>query len=335
MDKSITKNRVAAVRAYLSGIGAPISQVQGYEVVARAQGFENKHTLNAAETGPQSASTVAANPTVSELMVIDGLKYITGPNGTKYRFFDDGDKPMTVEEMRAASWMLKAVIPMDIADVGDIEAQNDSASSTITGIDYALCDISYEVFPYFYGNAAVAMLVSGVIEEPDGVFELDVDADSDLNETVENDVPEDPDLMPRRDLVRLTKLLARVREGKQRFFTTMYDGVPHEHKMVWEGDDADFVNILPFLHDFKHAEANGVYFKPAGEDEPMSFGEALDVTVFEHIDSHLKAWEDDGDFLIVRDIAYGRRVSDLAWEFKAEDGSLWRLGFDFEQTKLA
>lgn len=45
MSNEITKNRVASVRAYLASIEHKITQTQGYEVVARAQGVADANVL--------------------------------------------------------------------------------------------------------------------------------------------------------------------------------------------------------------------------------------------------------------------------------------------------
>lgn len=49
MKKDVRKNRVKDIRAYLSAVGAPISQAQGYEVLARASGRVNANTLAGVE----------------------------------------------------------------------------------------------------------------------------------------------------------------------------------------------------------------------------------------------------------------------------------------------
>lgn len=54
MKKDVRKNRVKDIRAYLGAIGAPISQAQGYEVLARAAGQVDANTLAAIEEGNRS-----------------------------------------------------------------------------------------------------------------------------------------------------------------------------------------------------------------------------------------------------------------------------------------
>lgn len=54
MHKNERKNRVTEIRSYLSAIGSPISQAQGYEVLARAEGLANANTL----AGISSTSSV-------------------------------------------------------------------------------------------------------------------------------------------------------------------------------------------------------------------------------------------------------------------------------------
>ena len=54
-----------------------------------------------------------------------------------------------------------------------IDAVNDSASQSITGSDYALCDIGYEVFPHSYGTNAVAVKVTGYIDDIETLTHLE------------------------------------------------------------------------------------------------------------------------------------------------------------------
>lgn len=46
-SKTEIQQRVGKVRAYLAGLGLPVSQTQAYEVAARVFGLENKHSLAA------------------------------------------------------------------------------------------------------------------------------------------------------------------------------------------------------------------------------------------------------------------------------------------------
>lgn len=78
----------------------------------------------------------------------------------------NGDEKLTFKEMKENDFQLKVVIPIDMDILMEgIEAINDYASEYITGCQYALCDISYSVYPYFYGDACVAVKVEGYIED--------------------------------------------------------------------------------------------------------------------------------------------------------------------------
>lgn len=73
---------------------------------------------------------------------------------------------LTSAEIVALDYSVDVVIPMDMDTLMEgIEAVNESASEIITGSDYALCDIGYEVYPYFYNSGCVAVRVTGYIED--------------------------------------------------------------------------------------------------------------------------------------------------------------------------
>lgn len=73
---------------------------------------------------------------------------------------------LTFKEMQENDFSVSVVIPMDMDNFFDgIDVVNDVASNTITGSDYALCDIGYEVFPYFYGENTVAVKVTGYVDD--------------------------------------------------------------------------------------------------------------------------------------------------------------------------
>lgn len=81
------------------------------------------------------------------------------------RILKEGEK-LTFKEMKEKEFQIEVVIPMDMETLMEgIESVNDSASEQITGSDYALCDIGYEVYPYFYGANSVAIKVTGYIGE--------------------------------------------------------------------------------------------------------------------------------------------------------------------------
>lgn len=89
------------------------------------------------------------------------------------RILKDGEK-LSFKELKEKDFQVDVVIPMEMDVIMEgIEAVNDVASETITGSDYALCDISYETFPYHYGNSSVAVRVTGYIEEIETLQHLD------------------------------------------------------------------------------------------------------------------------------------------------------------------
>lgn len=89
------------------------------------------------------------------------------------RILNNGEK-LTFKELEEKDFQVEVVIPVDM-DVlmNGIDAVNDYASEYITGCDYALNDISYEVYPYFYGSGCVAIKVCGYIEDIDTLQNLD------------------------------------------------------------------------------------------------------------------------------------------------------------------
>lgn len=339
MDKSISKNRVSAVRSYLKELGHPITQVQGYEVVARANGFENKHTfaasLDVSETQPvapvqtvvNTIQPVVMNTAIDRVQVINGRTYILDARGALHRYMRPGDTPMSVLEMKQEGWKIGVVLPVPLSDIGYINHMNDYVSKMVTGLDYALHDISYRVFPHYYNEEYVAVMAIGYIENPDDIF-----GDQLAELKAASATPYG--LMPKEDLTKLAELLETATDHETEFFTTLYENVPHKHRVVWNGgEDFNVFEVLNHLHEIIAADRSGTPYKLDGDE--ITFDDALGVMVFEHIDTLTQHFEDDGHFLHVSDIAYGKRVGDLAWEFTIPStGEKWRLGFDFEQTKL-
>lgn len=85
-----------------------------------------------------------------------------------------GDTPLTFKEMKSTDFSIDVVIPVDLdIFMAGMEALNDYASDTITGNPYALHDISYEVYPYHYGQYEVAVRVTGYIGEIDSLEDLE------------------------------------------------------------------------------------------------------------------------------------------------------------------
>jgi hypothetical protein len=81
---------------------------------------------------------------------------------------------LTFKEMKKNNFKIDVVIsiPMNIVMEG-IDTINDKASEMITGSDYALCDISYETYSYFYDVNSVAIRVKGYIEDLETLQYLD------------------------------------------------------------------------------------------------------------------------------------------------------------------
>ncbi len=92
-------------------------------------------------------------------------KMETKPTNSNIRILQLGES-LTFKEMQETDFSVSVVIPMDMDTFFDgIDVVNDVASQTITGSDYALCDIGYEVFPYFYGTNTVAVKVTGYVDD--------------------------------------------------------------------------------------------------------------------------------------------------------------------------
>lgn len=91
------------------------------------------------------------------------------------RILKNGEK-LTFKEMKSTNFNIEVVISIGLdIFLNGIEAVNEYASEAITGNEYALCDISYEVYPYIYGNYKyeVAILVTGYIEEIESLDHLE------------------------------------------------------------------------------------------------------------------------------------------------------------------
>jgi hypothetical protein len=155
MNKQDTQSCVANVRAYLQGIGSPISASQGYEVVARAIGLKNKHVLASATAPDVATPTQAAKPKTPEKPLV---------------IFTMDQRPYTTLEMLALNWTFEVVIPMGLDCLGNIDSMNDTSSKTITGSESALEGMSYSVYSHFYDDDTVAIKVTGYISEPRDAF---------------------------------------------------------------------------------------------------------------------------------------------------------------------
>ncbi len=84
---------------------------------------------------------------------------------------------LTLDELIKTDYSVDVVVPIPLDlflegsdeydDRGSIGIVNEYVSTAILNHEYALCDISYEVYPHFYGNGDVAVRVQGYIEEPE------------------------------------------------------------------------------------------------------------------------------------------------------------------------
>ena len=103
------------------------------------------------------------------------------------RILKEGKK-LTFQEMKNNNFQIDVVIPIDMQIIMDgVEVINDNASEIITGCEYALCDIGYEVYPYFYNKSSMAVRVTGYVEDIDTLHNLD-DFDPDFENDYQNHV---------------------------------------------------------------------------------------------------------------------------------------------------
>lgn len=306
MDKLVSSKRVALVRAYLNSIGAPIKQSQAYKVVALANGEENENTLAAA--GKKGGHKAQRSP----IQIVDGKKFIADQEGKLCRFLDITDDPLQPAEMASSDWRLTVVIALSMDAMGDVDAMNEEASKTITGNKVALCDIGYDVFPYFYGPGTVAIKVSGMIEEP--AYHVEWTAP----------------LMPEVDLLDLAEQFRKAADGKNTMLVK-FDGDEYcRHRVVWIEDSIDESTlILERLHKIKDASDKGESYRATvdGIDLSINFDDALETLIFEHLEYNLEHTE-DGHFLQISDVAYGRRSGDAEWNFTNREGLPWFLRFE-------
>lgn len=174
MKKSEQSANVAAVRAYLEGIGHVISSVQGYEVVARSLGHKSKHVLAHLEhsgKGPQPRSTTRAGG-LPATVVLEGVI-------VPVLALDAG--PLSVPQMRALNWEFDHIVPIALDDLWHIDTQNEAASLRLTGSDCALEDIGYEHVPgVIYGSGWAAYRVTGCVTSPEDHFEEVESADDEV-----------------------------------------------------------------------------------------------------------------------------------------------------------
>lgn len=80
----------------------------------------------------------------------------------------------TFKDLKEKNFEVNVVVPIDMDIILEgIESLKDAASQAITGSDYALCDIGYEVFPHFYGTNTVALKVTGYIDDMESLSHLE------------------------------------------------------------------------------------------------------------------------------------------------------------------
>jgi len=157
MKKAEQATRVRAIAAYLDGIGHQVSNVQCYEILARALGLKNKHVLAQLDKNEPLAAGFPLQVSIEGEPV--PVRSLTA-------------KPFTIEEMTAMDWKFDFVIPLALDDLEDIDKQNDAASTSLTGNEYALEDLRYEHVPEIqYGKGYVAYRVQAYVSNPEDIFE--------------------------------------------------------------------------------------------------------------------------------------------------------------------
>jgi hypothetical protein len=166
MNKNEQAARVKAVRAYLENIGAPVTSVQGYEVLARSHGLKSKHVLvTLADDAQRGTTTSPPSKFVEKFVEMDG-KSVPVMALT--------DEPFSVPRMRELDWSFDIVIPVALDQLDDIDVMNDYASTRITGSEAALEDIRFDHVPeVVYGKGWVAYRVTGYVSSPDDIFTED------------------------------------------------------------------------------------------------------------------------------------------------------------------
>jgi hypothetical protein len=165
MNKSEQTSRVKAMCEYLAALGHPVSTVQGYELLARAHGFKNKHVL-----AGQSGGSAVAVSTMPEMPA--GLPLSLMIDGIEVPVWPADSKPYTFDQMVALKWQFNVIIPVPVEQVGDIDQFNDFASRTISGSEGALESLVYTHIPTVnYGVDVLAYQVCAHVSEPGDYFE--------------------------------------------------------------------------------------------------------------------------------------------------------------------
>lgn len=84
-----------------------------------------------------------------------------------------GNETFTFKELKADKFSVDVIVSVGIDTFLDgIDAFNECVSEMITGSDYALCNIDYQPYPYFFNDGGVAIRVTGYIEEIDALNHL-------------------------------------------------------------------------------------------------------------------------------------------------------------------
>jgi len=171
MKKPEQAAHVKAICAYLDGIGHPISTVQGYEVLARSLGYKNKHLL--AQVDDSVEGTHAAKVAKIVSVETNGVPPSVDIRGVSVPVMSLTANPLSIEHMKALDWTFDIIVPISLEATGNVDAMNDSVSSRITGVDYALCDIGYDHIPGInYGVGWAAYRVNGYVESPEDHFDV-------------------------------------------------------------------------------------------------------------------------------------------------------------------
>jgi hypothetical protein len=169
MKKPEQSANVSAIRAYLAGLGHPISSVQGYEVLARALGHKSKHVLAQATTVAKPSKPQSPNEGVPALVVLNSETVSVLPRGAG---------PLTISQMQALNWKFNYVVPLALEDLWHVDSKTEAASMRLTGNMDALSDVGFEHVPSInYGFGFVAFRVTGYVVSPEDHFEGVEDAD--------------------------------------------------------------------------------------------------------------------------------------------------------------
>lgn len=163
-------SRVRAVREYLAGIGITVSVTQGYEVLARALGYSNKHVLAASDDRDQKDRSVSMTNNFAQPILPASQRY-TRINDKEVYIFPLESHAFSVDDMVKMDWNFSVVIPVPVELVGSIDKLNEYASKLVTGNDSALEDLNYSHRPEIhYGQDFIAYHLTAYVSDPAYVF---------------------------------------------------------------------------------------------------------------------------------------------------------------------